>query len=281
MLKDCGPEIATASKCAINKSLSEHGGVPFWNSKCSKMGHLSQSTVTSARGSDRQLLRLVIDIEDMVADTRADSAYRSTKNEARLKANRLKSQIHRSKHKGTPRPKTGHSPTRRSQRSLPRSILSSRIRRPPWPSHPAPLVALRLTWRSPTSPTTAIDWSSLSGVRPRDSCAWNPQNGLKRKKHHRKTTQQSPERLIPRTPSSNEPTNVAETMAISAAPACARYDQGVARKYHGRPDPLKKRQRYSEVRPISICRSFVKELPSCWKDCSKSNWRFIFYLGLC
>jgi hypothetical protein len=60
--------------------------------------------VTSTGESDGRLLRRVIDINNIAADTRADSASSSTKNEAWQKANMFKSCIHRRKPKGKPMP---------------------------------------------------------------------------------------------------------------------------------------------------------------------------------
>ena len=69
-----------------------------------RFGFIRKAAVTSAAGSDGRQMRRVIDTANTVSDVWADSAYRSSKNEAWLKANMLNSRIHRRKPKGRPMP---------------------------------------------------------------------------------------------------------------------------------------------------------------------------------
>ena len=69
-----------------------------------RFGFIRKAAVTSAADSDGRQLRRVIDTSNTAGDVWADSAYRSSKNEALLKSNMLKSRIHRRKPKGKPMP---------------------------------------------------------------------------------------------------------------------------------------------------------------------------------
>jgi hypothetical protein len=69
-----------------------------------RFGFIRKAAVTSAADSDGRQLRRVIDTANTAGDVWADSAYRSSKNEAWLKANMLNSRIHRRKPKGKPMP---------------------------------------------------------------------------------------------------------------------------------------------------------------------------------
>ncbi|MCZ8227661.1 transposase [Novosphingobium sp.] len=69
-----------------------------------RFGLIRKAAVTSAADSDGRQLRRVMDNANIAGDVWADSAYRSSKNEAWLKANMLKSRIHRRKPKGRPMP---------------------------------------------------------------------------------------------------------------------------------------------------------------------------------
>jgi hypothetical protein len=71
-----------------------------------RYGFIRKAAVTSAADSDGRQLRRVIDTSNTAADVWADSAYRSSKNEALLKSNMLKSRIHRRKPKGKPMPES-------------------------------------------------------------------------------------------------------------------------------------------------------------------------------
>jgi IS5 family transposase len=65
-----------------------------------RLGFVRKAAVTSAADTDGRQLRRVIDAANTAGDVWADSAYRSSKNEAWFKANMLKSRIHRRKPKG-------------------------------------------------------------------------------------------------------------------------------------------------------------------------------------
>jgi len=69
-----------------------------------RFGFIRKAAVTSAADSDGRQVRRVIDTATTAGDVWADSAYRSSQNEAWLKANMLKSRIHRRKPKGRPMP---------------------------------------------------------------------------------------------------------------------------------------------------------------------------------
>lgn len=69
-----------------------------------RLGFIHKATVTSAADSDGRQMRRVIDTSNTASDVWADSAYRSSKNKAWLKANMLKSRIHGRKPKGKPMP---------------------------------------------------------------------------------------------------------------------------------------------------------------------------------
>ncbi len=69
-----------------------------------RYGFIRKAAVTSAADSDGRQLRRVIDTVNTAGDVWADSAYRSKKNEAWLKANMLKSRIHRRKPQGKAMP---------------------------------------------------------------------------------------------------------------------------------------------------------------------------------
>jgi hypothetical protein len=69
-----------------------------------RFGFIRKAAVTSAADSDGRQMRRVIDTANTAGDVWADSAYRSSKNEAWLRANMLKSRIHRRKPKGRPMP---------------------------------------------------------------------------------------------------------------------------------------------------------------------------------
>lgn len=69
-----------------------------------RFGFIHKAAVTSAADSDGRQMRRVIDTANTAGDVWADSAYRSSKNEAWLKANMLNSRIHRRKTKGRPMP---------------------------------------------------------------------------------------------------------------------------------------------------------------------------------
>jgi hypothetical protein len=69
-----------------------------------RFGFIRKGAVTSAAESDGHQLRRVIDTANTAGDVWADSACRSTTNEAWLKANMLKSRIHRRKPKRRPIP---------------------------------------------------------------------------------------------------------------------------------------------------------------------------------
>lgn len=69
-----------------------------------RYGFIRKATVTSAADSDERQLRRVVDTGHAAGDVRADSAYRSKKNEAWLKSNIFKSRIHRRKPQGKPMP---------------------------------------------------------------------------------------------------------------------------------------------------------------------------------
>jgi IS5 family transposase len=69
-----------------------------------RFGFIRKAAVTSAANSDGRQLRRVIDTANTASDICADSAYLSSKNEAWLKANMLKSRIYRRKPKGRPMP---------------------------------------------------------------------------------------------------------------------------------------------------------------------------------
>nr|WP_246205097.1 transposase [Altericroceibacterium indicum] len=62
-----------------------------------RYGVIRKAAVTSAADSDGRQLRRMIDTSNTASDVWADSAYRSSKNEALLKSNMLKSRIHRRK----------------------------------------------------------------------------------------------------------------------------------------------------------------------------------------
>lgn len=68
------------------------------------MGPIRKAAVTSAADSDSRQLRRVVDTTNTADDVWTDSAYRSSKNEAWLKSNMLKSRIHGRKTKGRPMP---------------------------------------------------------------------------------------------------------------------------------------------------------------------------------
>lgn len=69
-----------------------------------RFGFIRKAAVTSAADSDGRQLRRVIDTANTAGDVWVDSAYRSSKNEAWLKANMLNNRIHRRKPKGRPMP---------------------------------------------------------------------------------------------------------------------------------------------------------------------------------
>jgi IS5 family transposase len=69
-----------------------------------RFGFIRKAAVTSATDSDGRQMRRVIDTANTAGDVWADSAYRSSKNEAWLKAHMLNSRIHRRKPKGKPIP---------------------------------------------------------------------------------------------------------------------------------------------------------------------------------
>lgn len=70
-----------------------------------RSGFIRKAAVSSAADSDGRQLRRVIDTGNTAGDLWADSANRSSKNEAWLKSNMLKSRIHRRKPQGKAIPK--------------------------------------------------------------------------------------------------------------------------------------------------------------------------------
>jgi IS5 family transposase len=62
-----------------------------------RFSFIRKAAVTSAGDSDGRQSQRVIDTANTAGDVWADSAYRSSKNEAWLKANMLNSRIHRRK----------------------------------------------------------------------------------------------------------------------------------------------------------------------------------------
>ncbi|GBF56648.1 hypothetical protein PbB2_00305 [Candidatus Phycosocius bacilliformis] len=69
-----------------------------------RFGIIRKAMVTSAADGGGRQLRRVIDSANTAGDVWAGSAYCSSKNEAWLKANMLKSRVHRRKPKGKPMP---------------------------------------------------------------------------------------------------------------------------------------------------------------------------------
>jgi IS5 family transposase len=69
-----------------------------------RFGFIRKPAVTSAADSDGRQMRRAIDTANTAGDVWADSACRSSKNAAWLRANMLNSRIHRRKPKGRPMP---------------------------------------------------------------------------------------------------------------------------------------------------------------------------------
>lgn len=69
-----------------------------------RFGFIRKAAATSEADSDGHQMRRVIDTINTAGDVWADSAYRSSKNQAWLKANLLKSRIRCRKPKGKPTP---------------------------------------------------------------------------------------------------------------------------------------------------------------------------------
>ena len=109
-----------------------------------RFGLIRKWTATHAAAHDGARLEDVLDRTNTASDVWADTAYRSTKNEAMLFRRGFVSRIHRKKPQGKPMPDACGSPMRRSRKCAAPSSTSSPCRRDRWPSLSAPSA-----WRGP------------------------------------------------------------------------------------------------------------------------------------